>query len=375
MSAAIHVLRPFYRTDEVLAEIRECLESGWTGLGFKTLAFEEAWKAYSGLPHAHMTNSATAGLHLALAILKQRRRWRDDDEVITTPLTFVSTNHSILYCGLQPVFADVDQYLCLDPESVESRITRRTRAVMFVGMAGNTGQLPAIIALCRRYGLALIVDAAHMAGTRLNGVQPSPEADATVFSFHSVKNLPTADAGMICFRDMEWDALARQWSWLGIDKSTYDRTVAGGAYAWEYDVPNTGFKYHGNSIMGAMGLVALKYLDVDNQRRREIAAMYDAQLLPVVERVPMAPGCESSRHLYQVLVPDRSLSIAELRAEQIFPGAHYALSTGYPMYAEKSGGCTYAGGVAHRTLSLPLHLGMTDADVMRVADVLNRSVQ
>lgn len=374
---AIHVLRPFYRTEEVLAEIRECLESGWTGLGFKTLAFEEAWRAYSGLPHAHMTNSATAGLHLALAILKQQRRWRDNDEVITTPLTFVSTNHAILYCNLRPVFADVDQYLCLDPESVESRITRRTRAVMFVGMAGNTGQLPAIIALCRRYGLALIVDAAHMAGTRLNGVQPSPEADATVFSFHSVKNLPTADAGMLCFRDAEWDTLARQWSWLGIDKSTYDRTVAGGAYAWEYDVPNVGFKSHGNSIMGAMGLVALKYLDVDNQRRREIAAMYDAQLAPAVERVPMAPGCESSRHLYQVLVPDRKDVMGRLRAEEVYCGSHYRLSTDYPMHdaADHDHWCPYAINVSRRVLSLPLHLCMTDADVSRVADVLNRSVQ
>ena len=136
----LHLFLPTFRVEECLAEIRECLEKGWTGLGYKTVAFEAAWKAYTGLPHAHFLASATAGLHLAVSGLKRAGAWHDGDEVITTPLTFVSTNHVILYERLRPVFADVDRALCLDPDSVAARITPRTRAVMFVGLGGNPGR-------------------------------------------------------------------------------------------------------------------------------------------------------------------------------------------------------------------------------------------
>src|SRR5207245_2363158 len=154
----IQLFVPTFRVEETLAEIRECLEKGWTGLGFKTVAFEDAWKSYTGLPYAHFLNSATAGLHLAVRLLKEKYGWQEGDEIISTPLTFVSTNHALLYEGLCPVFADVDEYLCLDPISVATRITPRTRAVLFVGMGGNTGQLDDIVRLCRERGLRLILD-------------------------------------------------------------------------------------------------------------------------------------------------------------------------------------------------------------------------
>src|SRR6516164_1683378 len=136
----IQLFVPSFRVDECLAEIRVCLEKGWTGLGFKTFEIEQAWKDYTGHAHAHFLSSNTVGLHLAVKLLKDRLGWQNDDEIVTTPLTFVSTNHAVLYENLRPVFADVDEYLCLDPRSVESKITPRTRAVMFVGIGGNTGK-------------------------------------------------------------------------------------------------------------------------------------------------------------------------------------------------------------------------------------------
>ena len=96
----INVFVPKFRTEEILEEIRECLDKGWTGMGFKTVEFEEAWKKYTNLPNAHFVQSATAGLHLALHIYKKMEGWEDNDEIITTPLTFVSTNHAIIYEGL-----------------------------------------------------------------------------------------------------------------------------------------------------------------------------------------------------------------------------------------------------------------------------------
>ncbi len=368
----LQLFKPFFREEEVLAAVRECLAAGWTSAGFKTAELERHWCGYTGLPFAHFLNSATAGLHVALALLKQQGRWHDGDEVITTPLTFVSTNHAVLYCGLKPVFADVDAYLTLDPADVARRITPRTRAVMFVGLGGNTGRLAEVAALCRERGLRLVLDAAHMSGTRAGGRHVGHEADATVFSFQAVKNLPTGDAGMVCFREEALDAQARRFTWLGIDRDTSSRTLPGGAYRWEYDVPEVGYKYHGNAVMAAIALVGLRYLDEDNARRRALAALYDEALAGCVERVPMAPGCLPSRHLYQVLVDDRERIIAALAAQGIQCGVHYRDNTHYPMYAGAL--CPNAREASARVLSLPLHLFMTQADVLRVAGALRALV-
>lgn len=370
----IQLFVPTFRVDECLAEIRECLDKGWTGLGFKTTQFEEAWKAHTRLPHAHFLNSATAGLHLAVRLLKERYSWQEGEEIISTPLTFVSSNHAILYERLQPVFADVDEYLCLDPASVAERITPRTRAVIFVGLGGNTGRLDDIVRLCRERGLKLILDAAHMSGTQLHGRHVGAEGDVSVFSFHAVKNLPTADAGMICFSDEELDAAVRHWTWLGIDKDTYSRTLSDSTYKWYYQVEHVGFKYHGNSIMAGIALVSLKYLDADNACRRQLAAWYDEGLAGAdnIERVRVAPGCESARHLYQVMVDRRDEVMVALNAAQIFPGVHYRDNTSYAMYAGQPP-CPRAHRASERVISLPMHLQLGQADVRRVCDTL-RSV-
>jgi dTDP-4-amino-4,6-dideoxygalactose transaminase len=365
---------PNFRIDECLAGVRECLEKGWTGLGFKTVEFENAWKTYAELPHAHFLSSNTAGLHLALHVLKTKYDWADDDEVITTPLTFVSTNHAILYCQLRPVFADIDDYLCLDPASVEARITPRTRAVMFVGMGGNTGQYEKIVELCRRRGLRLILDAAHMAGTRTGRRQVGADADAVVFSFQAVKNLPTADSGMICFKHEEDDDRARKLSWLGINKDTYSRTMAPGAYKWMYNVEEVGFKYHGNSIMASIGLAQLRWLDQDNSYRRQIASWYRARLdgHPTVKLIEIAPGCESATHLFQVRVKTRDAMMLALNEHQVYPGVHYRDNTEYPMYAYASGTCPNAARASDEIISLPVHMSLTRNDVDMISDLLLR---
>ncbi len=370
--AAIQLFVPTFRVDECLAGIRECLEKGWTGLGFKTLSFEQAWRTYTGLSHAHFLNSATVGLHLAVEVLKRKHGWLDGDEIITTPLTFVSDSHTILYADMKPVFADVDDSLCLDPVDVEKKITPKTRAVMFVGMGGNTGQYQAVLKLCRKRGLAMILDAAHMAGTRVGqGAEKrhiGADADATVFSYQAVKNLPTADAGMICFRDAPDDELARKLTWLGINKDTYARTAEQGNYKWKYDVEFVGYKYHGNSIMAAIALVQLQYLDLDNDRRRAISDRYRRGFAPYTHicTVPVTDDCESSCHLFQIRVKNRDALMMQLNDAAIFPGVHYRDNTLYRMFSYGDGTCPAARRASDEIISLPLHLRMTDADVDRV---------
>lgn len=365
----IQLFVPTFRVEESLDAIRTCLERGWSGLGFMTIEIEQKWKEYTGFEHAHFLNSNTAGLHLALDVLKRRYGWADGDEVITTPLTFVSSNHAILYCGLTPVFADVDEYLCMDPESLLERITPRTRAVMFVGIGGNVGRYREVVEICRERGIRLILDAAHMAGTRLAGVHVGLDADATVFSFQAVKNLPTADSGMVCFRDGDDDRTARRLSWLGISKDTYERSHGEGAYKWMYDVDELGYKYNGNSVMAALALVALRYLDEDNAERRRLCALYDAELDGVegLEIVRMAPDSTPSRHLYQIRVPERDAVMSGLNERGIYPGVHYRDNSEYGLYQPFRGDTPRAAAASASLISLPLHLRLADDDIRRVA--------
>lgn len=372
----IQLFVPTFRIDECLAEIRECLEKGWTGLGYKTIAFEEAWKSYTGLAHAHFLNSATVGLHLAVEVLKKKHGWADGDEVITTPLTFVSDSHAILYAKMKPVFADVDASLCLDPEDVAKKITPKTRALLFVGMGGNPGRYADVLTLCRERGLAVILDAAHMSGTRVGGRHVGFDADIAVFSYQAVKNLPTADAGMLCCREAADDELARKLTWLGINKDTYSRTVAQGNYKWMYDVEHVGYKYHGNSIMAAIGLVQIRYLDGDNALRRRIAERYRQGFAgrAGIATIPLAAGAESSTHLFQIRVKNRDAVMQGLNARGIFPGVHYRDNTEYAMFAYGRGTCPNAHRASDEIISLPLHLRLTDADVDRVVAAVIESV-
>ena len=372
---AIQLFKAKYEIEECLNEIRKCLEVGWTGLGFKTLEFEEAWKTYTGLPFAHYLNSSTMGLNIAVDILKEEYGWEEEDEIISTPITFVSTNHAILKSRLKPIFADIDDTMCLNPESVRKCITEKTRAIMYVGMGGNVGNYSEIVKICREYNLRLILDAAHMAGTRYDGVIPGKEADVVVYSFQAVKNLPTADSGMICFKKGEFDEIARKKTWLGINKDTYSRTTSSGNYKWRYDVEYVGEKGHGNSIMAAIGIVQLRYLDRDNAYRRQLAQWYLQGLCECkdkIKTVRIEEKCESSFHLFQICVDNRDELMMELNSHEIYPGVHYCSNTNYKMYDYAKGTCPYAEYVSEHTISLPMNLYMTHKDVNEICEVVNR---
>lgn len=371
---SIQVLKPKFHVEECLEEIRECLENGWTGMGFKTVAFEEKWKEYTGHENAHFLNSATVGLHLAVKLLKEKYNWNDGDEIITTPITFVSTNHAILYENMKAVFADVDEYLCLDPSDVERKITEKTKAVIFVGYGGRVGQLDKVIEICKKKQIKVILDAAHMAGTKVNGVCPGTwdGIDVTVYSYQAVKNLPTSDSGMICFRDEELDKLCRKMTWLGIDKDTYARTGSQGSYKWKYEVNDLGYKAHGNSIIAAIGLVQLRYLDEDNIYRRKIAAIYDECFKDndKIQIIGATHKEECSYHIYEIAIEDREGALQELAAKDIYGGVHYRDNTEYSLYSYAQGTCPYAHTISQKLLTLPLHLYLTEDDARMIAKII-----
>lgn len=376
---SIQVLKPKFHIDECLEQVRQCLEKGWTGSGYKTAEFEQKWKEYTGHSNACFLNSNTSGLHLAVNILKRKYGWADGDEIISTPITFVSTNHAIMYENMKPCFADVDEYLCLDPADVEKKINSRTRAVIFVGYGGRVGRLEEIIALCRKHSLRLILDAAHMSGTRVNGVFPGTwdGIDATVYSYQAVKNLPTGDSGMICFAEDALDKECRMVSWMGINKDTYSRSTSEGTYKWNYGVDYLGFKYNGNAIMAGIALAQLPYLDEENAYRRHLCAIYD-EVLSGNEKIRIVPAPhreECAYHLYELVVPDREGLLAELAKNDIYGGVHYRDNTEFSMYTYAQGTCPNAHEVTQHLITLPLHMYLTEEDVRRIAGIVNNFVK
>src|SRR6185369_10064306 len=152
------------------------------------------------------------------------------------------------------------------------------------------------------------------------------------------------------------------------------RTSLQGPYKWMYDVEEVGFKYHGNSIMAAIGLVQLRYLDRDNAYRRQLASWYQEQLAGAdgCRMIPVAAGCESSRHLFQILINNRDELISSLHTHAIYPGVHYRDNTEYRMYAHASGSCPKAHQASSQLLSLPMHLGLTFADVAEIVAVIRK---
>jgi dTDP-4-amino-4,6-dideoxygalactose transaminase len=304
--------------------------------------------------------------------------WPEDTEVITTPLTFISTNHAILNAGLKPVFCDIDESLNISPDSIRKRICEKTKAIVFVGIGGNGDNYEEVSGICKEYNLMLILDAAHMAGTKLGGKQVGLEADATIYSFQAVKNLPTADSGIVSFKDDDYDVEVRKRSWLGIDKDTFSRTQSDRQYKWYYEVEYLSGKYHGNAVMASLAHVALDYLESDNAYRRYLASLYDSMLEGIsgVRTIKHGLKCksdlQSSRHLYQISVGGalRDRTMMHLNSRGIFPGVQYRNNLDYKMYSADRDSCPNASLESSGIISLPLHLKLKESDIERICKAI-----
>ena len=352
---------PLFRpniSEEAIGAVGDVLRSGWLGLGPRTAEFERAFAGYVGSPHCVGLNSCTSAIHLALHLLGLPR----GSEVITTALTFVSTNHAILYGGLVPVFADVDRASGnLSPSSVKERITGRTRAIIVVHYGGFPADLDELYEIAREQDIRVIEDCAHACGSVYRGKRIGSHGDFHAFSFHAVKNLPMGDGGALTVSSASDDERLRRLRWLGIDKDTFRRTSRD-AYDWEYDVPEVGFKYHMNDIQAAIGLAQLKLLDKENARRREIADIYRHELSGAHVILPPQRGDrESSYHLFPVLAEKRDDLVRKLRSRGIGTGVHYRRNDEYPMYQRAD--LPNVEYFASREISLPMHMCLSDDDV------------
>jgi len=369
--------RPCFGAEE-LTLLGEVLESGWVTTGPKTKQFEEEFRAWVGAPYALAVNSCTAGLHLALAALDIG----PGDEVITTPMTFCATVNAILHVGATPVLADIGEDFNIDPESIESRITARTRAIIPVHMAGLPCDLERIWDLAERHGLKVVEDAAHAAGTRYRGtmIGGDSRSDAVAFSFYATKNLTSGEGGMITTHDGALLERMRRLCLHGISKDAWNRYAEKGN--WFYQVVECGFKYNLSDLQAAVGLAQLRKQELFLAERRRLAGMYRSALADL-EEVELPPGSDEAGHCWHLYIlrlrtgraaMGRNELIEELKARGIGASVHFIPIPMHPYFAEYAGRpenqCPRAMALFPRILSLPLYPGLTGGQVERVASAV-----
>lgn len=360
----ISLFKPYVSPEAILA-VSDVLRSGWIGLGAEVSSFEEAFSKYTGAKYAVATNSATSALHLALAVAGIQ----DGDEVLTTSLTFVSTNEAILYQRAIPVFVDVDSStLNMDLVKAEALVGPKTKAILVMHYGGNPVDLNLVRDFAIKHKLKVIEDAAHACGASFAGAKIGA-SNTTCFSFHAVKNLTTGDGGMITTNSEDECKKLIKMRWMGIDKSTFQRSLNG--YSWEYEVNEIGFKAHMNNINAAIGLAHLPKLDECNERRRQIATVYREHIN--AEFTKHTVGGTSSNHLCVLRTPNRDRVISELKEAGIETGVHYKPNHHYPIFSQaKFNSLENTEKAYSEILSLPLHLMLTDQDVRTVCTQVNK---
>ena len=358
---AIPVFKPSFGEEE-LQQVRESLESGWVGLGPKVAEFERRFAAFVNVPYGIALDSCTAALMLAFRLAGVSGR-----EVITTPMTFISTNHAILYNEGIPVFCDIEpDTLNIDAAKIEALVTPKTRAIVAVHYGGHACDMDRILDIARRHELLVIEDCAHATGGTYRGRPLGSLGDYACFSFHAVKNLATGEGGLITARTAEDAERLRRLRWMGISKSTWDRSdVKSQRYSWYYDVSELGFKCHMNDIAAGIGLAQLGKLERLNAKRAEIVRLYNSAFtgLPWLETPVVREYAVSACHNYVVRTPYRDALHAHLRDHGISTSVHYIPNTHYDMYKGFRGDVPVCERVWVQLLTLPLFPGLTEADV------------
>ncbi len=355
MTTQIPVFKPAVGDEEWQA-LRECFETGWIGLGPKTGEFEKAFGEYIGSPYVVGLNSATSALDLAFKILNI-----ESGEVITTSLTFVSTNHAILYNDCTPVFADVQpDTLTIDPDDVRRKITPRTRAIMAVHYAGHPAEMDALTTLAREHNLALIEDCAHAAGSQYRGQSAGLIGDVGCFSFHAVKNIAMGEGGALVVRTQEQYERAMRLRWCGINRSTWER-AKGRSYAWQYDVQELGYKYHLSDLSAAIGLVQLRKAEQHRLARERIWQVYNQAFadLPVV---PLAvhDDVKTTYLFYVIRAEQRDNLMAALAEQGIGTSVHYYPNHLFEVYRPYTTSLPETERAGDSIITLPCYPTLTD---------------
>jgi dTDP-4-amino-4,6-dideoxygalactose transaminase len=290
----------------------------------------------------------------------------------------VATANCVRYTGATPVFADIvnEQDLTISPSSIESLISERTRAIMVMHYAGYACDMPQILELARRHNLKVIEDAAHAAGSWLDGRHLGTGGDIGCFSFFSNKNMATGEGGMVVTNDDQLYERLRLLRSHGMTSLTWDRHKG---HASSYDVVELGYNYRIDEMRAAIGKIQLAKLDRNNQQRRQLVQEYRARLQALKRlSIPFAdhPGI-SAAHIMPVLLPrdaERSLFMEQMKSQGIQTSIHYPPIHEFSAYRgviENRARLSVTEDIARREVTLPLFARMTREDVQIVSQAVS----
>jgi len=369
----------FYRHslgEEEKAAVRGVLDSLFLTTGQKVYAFEKAFEEYLGLPAVVCTAHATASLHISMLAAGVG----PGDEVVTTPMTFLSSANAVVYVGGTPVFVDVDPETAnIDPAAVAAAITPRTKAIVAVDLYGLMADMVALRSLADRHGLALVEDAAHCVEGRRDGFGPGRLADYGCFSFYATKNLTCGEGGAITARDGSKKNLLRQLGSHGMSKNAADR-YAGTYQHW--DMERLGYKYNLSDVNASLLLPQLPKLAERLLRREEICRRYEAafRATPGVSFPVVPEGMTSGRHIFTIWVdPERRDAVlAAIQARGVGVAVNYRAVHLTKFYRERfgfrRGMFPKAERIGDSTITIPLWPAMTDAQVDEVIAAVKGAV-
>ena len=363
---------PFTRPsidEETIAGVAEVLRSGWITSGPKVAEFEERLSEYCQGRPVRVLSSATGAMEIALALADVGT----GDEVITTPLSWVSTANVIVRAGARPVFVDVDaRTRNIDLARIEAAVTPVTRALLPVDLAGLPVDRDRLYELANRHGLRVIEDAAQSMGARWGGKPIGAQGDLVSISFHANKNVTTAEGGCLVLNDEEEARRCVLWRLQGVER------FADG----DLDVTLPGGKHNLTDIAARIGIGQLARLEEFNERRGTLARRY-------FQLFDRSLGCElpledfehSNWHMFQIVLPAtvlRSRFIRSMHELGIGIGVHYPAIHLLSLYRDmgfKPGDFPNAERIGAGIATLPLFPAMRDTDVERVCEAVSKVVR
>lgn len=343
-------------------------------------AFEQAFAAFTGAPHAVSVSSCTAGMHLVYFCLG----YGPGDEVIVPAQTHVATAHAVELTGARPVFVDAEAGTGnIDIKKIEAAITPRTRAIAVVHYLGVPVDMPLVMTIARRHNLFVLEDCALSPGASVDGVHTGLHGDAGVFSFYPVKHITTAEGGMVILRDAKLAAQLMLKKAFGVDRTHSERKVPG-----IYDTVALGFNYRMSEIHAAIGKVQVKRLPgFLEQRSKNHAALSKALGDFAGYSVLPAPNTrlQSCHYCLAVLLGEaiaekRPSIMAALTAQGIGSSIYYPQPVPrMTYYREKYGynpACyPVAARLSDRSIALPVGPHLSTADMHAIADNLKEIIK
>ena len=365
--------------DDIKAVI-DVLRSDFLTQGPRVKGFEDSLAAYCGAKYAAVFSSGTAALHGAYFATG----FGTEDELVTSPITFLATANAGLFLGIHPVFADIEVDTGnIDPVSIEQAITKKTKAIVPVHFGGHPVELKKIAEIAKKHDLILIEDACHALGAKYinTKIGDCKYSDMAVFSFHPVKSITTGEGGAVLTNNKEYYERLVMFRHHGVTKADSAFVDKGeDAGQWYYEMQCLGYNYRLTDIQCALGISQLKKLDIFIQRRREIVNMYAQAFVdnPFFDLPREKSGAKSAWHLYPIRLKDKYKAkkveiFTKLRERGLGVHVHYIPVYFQPYYEQlgyKKGFWPNAEDFYEREISIPIYQTMSDEDIQYVKDNL-----